>query len=46
MKLKNYQGYLIAQDDKNGSSDDAVYYVLINFVSADTGLDLNIKPKI
>ncbi|KAA1153684.1 hypothetical protein EU510_07770 [Pseudoalteromonas sp. FUC4] len=47
MKLKNYQGYLIAQDEiKNGSSDDAIYYVLINFVSADTGLDLNIAKDI
>lgn len=43
-KLKNYNGYLIA--DSNNSAGRHTYYVLVNFMSNGTGLDLNVAKKI
>ncbi|KPH95939.1 hypothetical protein AMS58_04495 [Pseudoalteromonas porphyrae] len=42
--LKNDQGYLIAQQTNQAGA--SIYYVLVNFVSAGTGLDLNIANDI
>ena len=42
--LKNELGYFIAK--QNNSVGAPIYYVLVNFVSAGTGLDLNIATEI
>lgn len=43
-KLKNHDGFLIAT--KNEPVGQARYYVLVNFMSNGTGLDLNVAKKI
>ncbi|KPZ60665.1 hypothetical protein AN391_00277 [Pseudoalteromonas sp. P1-13-1a] len=43
-KLKNHDGFLITT--KNGPQGYTRYYVLVNFMSNGTGLDLNVAKKI
>ena len=43
-QLKNYDGFLIAT--KSEAVEQVRYYVLVNFMSNGTGLDLNVAKKI